>query len=171
MLFRRVALIWLAAHIFIEALFALCPHTAGFWHYVPHALLVPVRIYGAFTGATGSYGFFSPDISPELRARFFETTPAGEREVVLFGPMNHEAALRVGDLLDAQWDVGTSKANMEKNRALAASFAGKVLELRPGASAVTVVVEHYQLPRIAQGHQPEPPWREMYRAQFQRVQK
>lgn len=166
---KHLAAAWFAAHIVCEALFALCPHPAGFWHYLPRWTLTPVRLYGAFTGATGSYGFFSPDITPQLRARFMLSTATGEVEVPLYPPMNHEAALRVSDLVDAQWDFRTDPKASEKNRALAASYAGKVLDRHPEARAVTVLVEYYRLPRLAEGVQPDPGWQLFYRANFARA--
>jgi hypothetical protein len=166
---KSLAVAWFAAHLLCETLFALCPHPAGFWHYLPLWSLTPVRLYGAFTGATGSYGFFSPDITPQLRARFVLRTAQGEVEVPLYPPMNHEAELRVGDLVDAQWEFRTDPKSNEKNRALAASYAGKVLDRHPEARAVTVLVEYYPLPRLADGLQPLPEWQLFYRASFERT--
>ena len=165
---RRILMAWMLVHLGVAALFALCPHKAGFWHYVPHELLAPVRIYGGFTGATGSYGFFSPDVSPELRTRFVLATERGEIAIPLFPPMNHEAELRVGNLVDAQWEFGTTGKALEKNRALAASYAGKLLDRHPEARAVTVLVEYFKLPPIAAGPTPPTTWTPHYQARFER---
>ena len=159
---------WLAAHLFCSALFALCPHKAGFWHYLPNWALTPFRLYGAFSGATGSYGFFSPDISPQLRARFLLNTAQGDVPVPLFPPMNHEAELRVSNLVDSQWELRTDQKSLDKNRALAASYAGKLLDRHPSARAVVVIVEYLQLARIAVRPRPEPAWTLLYQARFER---
>lgn len=146
-----------------------CFHREGFWVYLPWGTLTPVRLYGAFTGATNSYAFFSPDVSPQLRARFGLHTDQGEIAIPMFPPMNHEAELRVSNLIDCQWDFGTSQKVIDKNRALAASYAGKLLDRHPQAHAVSVYVEYYKLAPIAQSPRPAPYWHPLYTARFERA--
>lgn len=166
---KRLLLIWLACHLFCCALFALCWHKEGFWVFLPSGTLTPVRLYGAFTGASNSYGFFSPDVSPQLRARFSLAVNGKDVPVPIFPPMNHEAELRVSNLVDAQWDFGRSEKNTAKNRALAASYAGKLLDRHPEASAATVFVEYFSLPPVAQVPRPASGWVPNYSARFERA--
>lgn len=161
----------MVAHLLMSAVFALAPQKEGFWPYLPGWLVVPARIYGAFTGSTGSYAFFSPDISPQLRARFVLHAAGKDIPVPLFPPVNHEAELRVSNLVDAQWEFGRDDKALEKNRALAASYAGKLLHRHPDAGAVTVLVEFYKLPPLSAGPQPAPPWYLLYQARFERARK
>jgi hypothetical protein len=85
---RRLVAVWLGAHLLLCALFALCPHTEGFWHYLPPGILTPVRLYGAFTGATGSYGFFSPNVAPQLPKMNRRTRIATRRHVKRWAKKN-----------------------------------------------------------------------------------
>ena len=167
---QRLVAGWLGVHLGISALFALSWHRQGFWHSVPDVLLVPVRIYGAFTGATGSYSFFAPEVSPQLRARFVLATAGGDVELSLLPPSNHEAEMRIGNLVDAQWAFGKDPESVGKNRALAASYAGKMLTRHPEATAVTVLVEFYDLPPLASGLPPSTgAWKPHYQARFARA--
>lgn len=160
---------WLALHLLCSCLFMFCFEKEGFWTKLPLWSLTPVRLYGAFTGATNSYAFFSPDVSPQLRARFGLHTEKGEIAIPMFPPMNHEAELRVSNLVDMQWEFGKSKKDTEKNRALAASYAGKLLERYPEAHAVSVYVEYFALAKLAQKPRPEPFWQPLYNARYERA--
>lgn len=113
---------------------------------LPRAAGVVVRLYGALTGGTAGYGFFSPDIAPEVRARFEIVDARGRRHPVSLTGANREADLRVGNLVNSQWDLRRTDESLANNRALAASCAGKIFARHADAVAVDVQVEYYDLP-------------------------
>lgn len=145
---RRLLCILAALHLAIAGGFALVDSISRYTGRLPIALALPLRLYGAITGGTAGYGFFSPDIAPEIRARFEVITTDGTRRPVSLTGANREADLRVGNLVNSQWDLRRTAESISNNRALAASCAGKILARYPEANRVDVQVEYYDLPSM-----------------------
>ena len=125
-----------------------------------------VDSYAVLTGAGANYGFFAPGIGSELGARFEVEQPDGAILVdSLESRGTREIALRAGNIVRA---FGDEVEHKEVRRALAASWAGKILARHPGASAVTVRIENYDLPNMrdyARGARPH--WSPFYTARFE----
>jgi hypothetical protein len=154
-------------HLLLAAGFALDMSDAGFMARLPRSLHPLVRLYGSVTGGTGGYGFFSPDISPQVSARFEMVDAAGARRAVQLGLENRELAIRIGNITDSQWDLRPGKEALEINRSLASSYAGKIFAGEPRARSVDVIVEYYDIPRMeAYRAGARPAWKPYYRATF-----
>lgn len=119
--------------------------------------------YAALTGADASYGFFAPAFDSDLFATFEITEPGGRATSdVLETGASHEADFRVRNIVGTFFQGGEAW-----RRALAASWAGKMMARHPGASSVVVRLASYDLPSMGEirrglkGH-----WSVRYRARF-----
>lgn len=166
---RRLLCFLALTHLSIAASFALIPKLGSHLGKLPMSIALPLRLYGSVTGGTAGYGFFSPDIAPEVRARFEVVDAAGQRRPVSLTGANREADLRVGNLVNWQWDLRHLEESLGTNRALAASCAGKIFANNPDARRVDVHVEYYDLPRMDRFRAGETPrWVSYYKTSFQR---
>lgn len=166
---RRLLCFLAILHLSIAGSFALIPKLGSRVGKLPMALALPLRLYGAVTGGTAGYGFFSPDISPEVRARFEVIDASGRRRAVSLTGANREADLRVGNLVNWQWDLRKLDESLGTNRALAASCAGKIFANHPDARQVDVHVEYYDLPRMDRFQSGDAPrWVPYYKTSFTR---
>lgn len=143
---RRLVCFLALFHLSIASGFALIDGLSRYTGGLPIAVALPLRLFGAITGGTAGYGFFSPDIAPEIRATFQIVLASGERRPVPLTGANREADLRVGNLVNSQWDLRKTEESLATNRALAASCAGKIFARHPEAQVVDVQVEYYDLP-------------------------
>jgi hypothetical protein len=166
---RRLSCCLAILHLSIAASFALLDGVHTRLGRLPLAAAVPLRLYGALTGGTAGYGFFSPDIAPEIRARFSVVGPGGQRRAAAITGANREADLRVGNLVNSQWDLRRTPESLANNRALAASCAGKIFANHPDAEEVDVQVEFYDLPTMSRYREGvRPRWVPYYRPSFTR---
>lgn len=145
---HRLVCFLAVAHLAIASAFALIDGLSRYTGQLPVALALPMRLYGAITGGTAGYGFFSPDIAPEIRATFQVVLANGQRRPEPLTGANREADLRVGNLVNSQWDLRRTEESLANNRALAASCAGKIFARNPDARVVEVNVEYYDLPTM-----------------------
>jgi hypothetical protein len=126
-----------------------------------------LRFYDALSGAGDSYSFFAPAVGPELRARFVLTTSQGSRfEEVLGAGKNREVGFRLGTLAGTVY-VMTQRADLR--RAFLGALAANRLGEHPEASLVTVSIDAWETPTMAQyrgGVRPR--WRSLEEATFVR---
>ena len=124
-----------------------------------------VAVYAGYTGASTQYGFFAPNVGTQFHAIFdvVEADGRTSREE-LPTPGNHEAEIRVSNVVGL---YGSAIDNEPLRRSLVASWVGDVLGRHPGARAVDVRIESYDLPSshdYRDGARPK--WAEIYRARF-----
>ena len=122
--------------------------------------------YGDVTGASTGYGFFTNDIDSGLRAEFDVEASNGVEIARLETGLNREADLRIGNILGV---LSRSVENEKLRRAVAASWAGKVLSRYPAAKSVTVRMENLPIPPMqaySKGMRSE--WKPFYVARFER---
>lgn len=129
----------------------------------------PLNSYADISGASNGYGFFTGAVDSGLRAEF-DVEIAGKTEVArLESGMNREADLRIGNILGV---LSRSVSDEKLRRAVAASWAGKVLSRYPHAETVTVRMENLPIPPMqafSMGTRSE--WAPFYVARFQRGSK
>jgi hypothetical protein len=121
--------------------------------------------YGALTGTDSSYGFFAPSVGTQLRVTFVLTDAAGAITTdVLTTGVSKEADLRIGDMVAIFW-----MDDQDLQRAMAGSWAGRMLARHPEAARVAVHLDAYDLPTMdgyREGKRPE--WAPYYEAVFVR---
>jgi hypothetical protein len=167
--YRRLLLFWALVHSGVVTCFCLDFSASGLMVKLPDLVRFPTKLYGAVTGATGAYGFFSPNVGAQLKARFEITTATEQHKEVFLWGSNREMSLRIGNITDSQWNVAPGEEALANNRALASSLGGKVLAHYPEASAVTVIVEYFDVPRMGAFQAgTRPTWKPFYRATLKR---
>jgi hypothetical protein len=118
-------------------------------------------LYGSYTGADNSFGFFAPSVASERRAAFTLEDEQGRRwDDSLTVGTNREANLHLLPLL-----LIFSDEDLEPY--FAASWAGSMLGRHPEACKVELRVEQCVLPTMADyraGTRPE--WVTVYEAGF-----
>lgn len=121
--------------------------------------------YGALSGTDSSYGFFAPSVGTQLRTTFVLTDAAGNTTTdVLTTGVSKEADLRIGDMVAIFW-----MDDQDLKRAMAGSWAGRMLARHAEAVRVAVHLDAYDLPTMAEyreGKRPE--WGPYYEAVFVR---
>ncbi len=122
--------------------------------------------YGKYSGSKSGYGFFAPGVDTVLRATFRVFDAGGK--VIAVVPLeqgkNREADLRVGNIIGWFWRDNPQR---KQQRAMTASWAGKIFARYPKATAVEVVLEQYDLPSMAEFRAGErPKWTQYYTAKF-----
>lgn len=119
--------------------------------------------YGALSGTDSAYGFFAPSVGTQLQATFVLTDAAGNTTTdVLTTGVSKEADLRIGDMVAIFW-----MDDQDLKRAMAGSWAGRMLARHPEAVRVAVHLDSYNLPSMAEyreGKRPE--WDPYYEAVF-----
>jgi hypothetical protein len=98
--------------------------------------------YGELSGSGQTYGFFAPGIYTQLRAVFEVTDKSGQtRQVNLAVGENHEADLRVGNIIDQfSYEV---EDPVEFQRSLSSSLAGTIFGRYPESRTVAVKLEEF----------------------------
>ena len=121
--------------------------------------------YGALSGTDSAYGFFAPSVGTQLRVTFVLTDAAGAITTdILTTGVSKEADLRIGDMVAIFW-----MDDHDLQRAMAGSWAGRMLARHPDAVRVAVHLDVYDLPTMAEyreGKRPE--WDPYYEAVFVR---
>ena len=128
--------------------------------------------YGALSGASSHYGFFTPGVSFQLGARFDIIDGAGvTTSASLANGASHEADIRVGNIIDQfgrMEDEDEDEAEAVRlRRSLAASLAGKMFARYPEANAVVVRLETFTPVAMDAWRRGErPKWSPLYTAKF-----
>lgn len=159
---RRWTLVFLAAaagHLGFVILGASHTHLPG-GGWTGEAL----AYYATLSGAGSAYDFFAPPVAAFPWARFQVTDAAGTVSGdVLESGVNREADLRVRNMIG----FFALQQDEAMRRALAASFAGKVLARHPGAESVVFRLETCELPSMLETRAGKPPtWALRYEAKF-----
>lgn len=132
--------------------------------------------YSELSGAGSSYGFFAPGVGGQIRARF-ELIDA--RGVVTYPWLarssNHEAVLRIGNIIDQFQMIGANENEEERKqlqRSLSASLAAKMFVRFPMSRQVGVYLDNFEpvsMKEFRLGRRPE--WTPLYEARFLRSQR
>jgi hypothetical protein len=129
-----------------------------------------LRWYAAMSGADSRYGFFAPEVGPPCRARFLIEDDAGSNSWDAFDLTNSpEARLRLAGIAESAHSSGSDEVSSQWRKDLVMSWAAAMFTRHPGAVSVTVVVEAYDIPTMADYRAgSRPGWRVFYLAQVQR---
>jgi hypothetical protein len=125
------------------------------------ALRASRDLYQTFTGAGGSWGFFSPDVGNQIMIDFEVNRGSLVRLHELVSP---EVALRIGNMYRL---FVQSYENENLKRSVAASLASQIFRRRADAHVVTMIASIYRFPSLqeyGQGLRPEK--KEVYRITF-----
>lgn len=126
--------------------------------------------YAIISGADSTFAFYAPNVSTPHRARFRLRDAEGTEWWDRFDATgSREADLRLGGVVDAAFmDEDVQKAHSWRND-LVRSWAAAMLRRHPHAVSVTVIVEVYYVPTVADYRAGvRPSWREIYRAEVLR---
>lgn len=131
-------------------------------------LSIFVSNYQGYTGASGNFEFFAPNVSGIVRTAFDIEHEDGKTETKLFAydDVNSETRLRMGNIFTSFWD---SENDEGVRRSLAASWASMMFSKNPGSKKITVRVQEFDLPPMkayANGERSD--WFDSYSATFTR---
>jgi hypothetical protein len=138
------------------------------WHGGPPARIL--RWYATISGAGSSYGFFAPAVGAPHRARFLLKDDQGlvwsdgfERAG------NPEARLRLTGIVEAAFMTRAAQESPPWRQRLVESWSATMFSRHPEAVSLTVTVEAYYVPDMAEYRSgARPRWITVYRAQVQR---
>ncbi|MBX2986592.1 MAG: hypothetical protein KF802_01730 [Bdellovibrionaceae bacterium] len=106
------------------------------------------EVLNALTGAGGSFGFFSPDIGPQLVVKFdVRKGETWHRGISLEEFLPHEVAIRLGNM---NRFLGQTYQDERLRRSVAASLATRVFARFPAADEVTLIASAHQIPMLAE---------------------
>jgi hypothetical protein len=166
---RFRACLWLllgAAHL-IVVVFGAC-------HWLPDRTGSPLaetlRWYARLSGADSEYGFFSPEVGSEHRTRFLlEDDHGSPWSDAIDRTSSREARLRLNNIADYPFMSGAAVESPALRQELVKSWAAAMFSRHPNAIAVTVVVEAYDVPSMADYRAGQrPSWKQVYEARLQR---
>lgn len=127
-----------------------------------------IVLYSAYSGANTAYSFFAPEIGSELRAFCIAIGPDGHEiaKTLITTSSSHEALIRVNNIVENFW---IEDDNEDVRRSLAASLAGRSFSDYPQAEKITVLIEVFDLPSMADYRKGAPfRWMPYYSATFNR---
>jgi hypothetical protein len=128
-----------------------------------------LRWYARLSGADSEYGFYAPDVGAESRARFILQDENGSTWTdALNQATSPEARLRLVSIVDP-FTGGAAQELPAWRRQLVKSWAARMFSRHPRAVSLTLIVENYAVPTMAQiraGQRPS--WMAVYQARIQR---
>lgn len=101
--------------------------------------------YQTYTGASGNFEFFAPNVSGIVRTMFDIEYEDGrmESQTYAYENVNSETRLRMGNIFTSFWDSDNDEG---VRRSLAASWASLIFAKNPNSKKVTVKVQEFDLP-------------------------
>jgi hypothetical protein len=160
----RLAILMAVAH--------LSAVVCGASHFAPSATPAgrAYRWYAEISGAGNSYAFFAPRVGARHRARFILQDQHGATWAdALDETGNPEARLRLTGLVEDPFMSGRVTERPEMRERLISSWAATMFTRHPAAASVTIEVEAYDIPGIAEYRAGAPPrWVKVYQARVQR---
>lgn len=129
-----------------------------------------VEWYATMSGAGSGYGFFAPAVGARYRARFVLRDVRGSTWTDTFDQSNSpEARLRLAGSADRAFASGEAEQSAARRERLVKSWAAVMFSRHPGAASLTVIVEAYDVPTMAQYRSGQrPSWQVEYEAHVQR---
>ncbi len=132
---------WIVASIFHLSLMA-----AGAAHLPIELIPVlgpPLSYYSHLSGASNSYGFFSPGVGGQLLALIDIYDRSGHKlSTAIEAGENREVALRINDIIEQFTDEHHDRVKFQ--RSLSASRAGSIFAQHPNIKKVEVRIETLQ---------------------------
>lgn len=121
------------------------------FHSAANPLWPYLRVYGAYTGASNSYGFFAPEVPSARRVEV--TALCGDRSIPVEIPLRGESRNRLTSITSL-----TSYPEIQQG--VVACLGAYALGRYPCASAALVKVEYYAVPSMADYRRGErPQWK------------
>lgn len=147
----------------------------GACHRLPDASQGPsariFRWYATISGADNSYSFFAPNVGTQFRARFLLQDDKGTTWWDTFDQTrSSEAWLRLTGIVESAFMSGAAAESPEWRQRLVKSWAATMFTRHIKAVSLTVVVEVYDVPTMADyraGSRPN--WKIVYQAQVERL--
>jgi hypothetical protein len=134
---RTLASVFWAFHVAFCLLFVSWPA----FHSNANPLWRFLRVYGAYTGASNAYGFFSPSVPSARRVEV--TALCGERSIPVEIPLRGESRNRLTSIAGL-----TAYRQIEEG--VAACFGAYAFARQPCASAVLVKIEYFAMPSMTE---------------------
>jgi hypothetical protein len=134
------------------------------------SLVRPLLWYARMTGADNQFSFYAPEVGDSFRTRFtLWDSQGGEWEASFEDTASPEARLRLSGIAFSAFANGAAVEHPEKRVRVVKSWAATMFSRYPRAIELTVVVEAYDIPTMAEyrGGQ-RPTWKIVYQAQVQR---
>jgi len=130
-----------------------------------------LRSYARVSGADSEYGFFAPAVGAEQRARFVLMDADGFTwSDSLDEAKNPEARLRLMNIVEHPFMSGAAAELPAWREQLVKSWAANMFSRHPRAVSLTVIVEAYAVPTMAEFRAGQTPnWMTVYVAQLQRA--
>src|SRR5262249_49107670 len=129
-----------------------------------------VQAYAKLSGADGQYGFYAPEVGAQYRARFIlQDNQGNTRCDGLDEATCPEARLRLGGSVECVFANGTAEQVPKLRKRRVKSWAAAMFTRHPGAVTVTVVVEVWNIPTMAEYRDGlRPNWISVYHCQVLR---
>jgi hypothetical protein len=129
-----------------------------------------LRWYAQLSGADSQYGFFAPEVGSEQRARFLLQDDEGcAWSETIDQAHSPEARLRLINIVESPFMSGTAAELPEWRQELVKSWAATMFSRHPRAVSLTIVVEAYDVPTMAEFRAGQAPsWKVVYEARVQR---
>lgn len=130
----------------------------------------PLLWYAQMSGADSKYSFYAPEVGDNYRARFTLQDSQGCAWSASFEEADSpEARLRLSGIAAAGFANGAAAESPERRKRLVRSWAATMFSRHPSSVSLTVVVEEYEIPTMAQYREGRRPrWNVVYQAQAQR---
>ena len=129
-----------------------------------------VQWYGTMSGARSQYGFYAPEVGARYRPRFILQDDHEFTWCDSFAETaSPEAQLRLEGTVEAAFANGAPEESPASRQRLIKSWAAVMFNRHPSASSLTVVIEVYDIPFMAEFRAgSRPSWRAVYEAQLRR---
>lgn len=129
-----------------------------------------LRSYARLSGADSEYGFFAPEVGAEQRARFLLQDEDGATWSDAIDQANSpEARLRLLNIVEHPFMSGAAQELPAWRQQLVKSWAAALFSRHPRAVSLTVVVEAYDVPTMAEYRAGQAPsWKLVYEARVLR---
>jgi len=159
---RWLAVALAAAHLVFVVLGA-----ANLFPTDPSSPSRAARWYGAVSGAGMHYGFFAPSVSHQVRVRFSLSDGAGRTwEDDFEVGHSQEVKLRIGGMV---MTFSHEEGDEALRQDLLASWAAAMFARHPDASELTITIEVYEVPPMADYRAGvRPAWVAVHSAKFSR---
>ena len=129
-----------------------------------------VEWYGRMSGADSQYAFFAPEVVARFRARFILQDERGATwSDRLEQTKSPEAGLRLEGIVERAFANKAAEESAERRERLVKSWAAAMFTRHPQAVSLTIVVEAYDVPTMAEfraGRRPK--WETVYEARVDR---
>ena len=126
--------------------------------------------YGRMSGADSQFGFFAPAVVSNYRTRFNLQNERGDTwPDRLEQTKSTEAALRLEGIVERAFANGAAEESAQRRERLVKSWAAAMFTRHPRAVSLTIVVEVYDVPTMAEYRAGlRPKWEVLYEGRVER---